>query len=106
MPLRRMAGGHIVHAMFGQKPSAIVSQFSKVILLILGFIRFKASGFGNTDLLFLAIVISLIPAIDEPALNDVSELNNWRDALGILMLAITLSIVIPVPTALLQVLGI
>ncbi len=106
MPLRRMAGGHIVHAMFGQKPSAIVSQFSKVILLILGFIRFKASGFSNTDLLFLAIVISLIPAIDEPALNDVSELNNWRDALGILMLAITLSIVIPVPTALLQVLGI
>jgi hypothetical protein len=106
MPLRRMAGGHIVHAMFGQKPSAIVSQFSKVILLILGFIRFKASGFANTDLLFLAIVISLIPAIDEPALNDVSELNNWRDALGILMLAITLSIVIPVPTALLHVLGI
>lgn len=106
MPLRRLSGGHIVHAMFGQKPSAIVSQLSKVVLLILGFIRFKASGFGNTDLLFLAIAISLIPAIDEPALNDVSELNNWRDALGILMLAITISILIPVPAIVLQLLNI
>ncbi len=106
MPLRRLSGGHMVHAMFGQKPSAIVSQLSKVVLLILGFIRFKASGFGNTDLLFLAIAISLIPAIDEPALNDVSELSNWRDALGILMLALTILILIPVPAFLLQVLNI
>ena len=105
MPLRRLDGGHIVHGMFGQKPSAIVSQFSKVILLILGFIRFKASSFGHTDLLFLAIIVSLIPAIDEPALNDVSELNNWRDTLGIIMLAITLSILIPVPTMFLELLS-
>jgi membrane-associated protease RseP (regulator of RpoE activity) len=106
MPLRRLDGGYIVHAMFGQKPSAIVSQLSKVILLILGVIRFRSSGFGNTDLLFLAIVISLIPAIDEPALNDVSELNNWRDALGVIMLAILVLTLIPVPTVLLQLLDI
>jgi membrane-associated protease RseP (regulator of RpoE activity) len=102
MPLRRLDGGYIVHAMFGQKPSAIVSQLSKVILLILGFIRFRSSGFGNTDLLFLAIVISLIPAIDEPALNDVSELNNWRDTLGVAILAILVLTLIPVPAVLLQ----
>ncbi len=106
MPLRRLDGGYIVHAMFGQKPSAIVSQLSKFILLIVGFIRFRASAFGNTDLLLLAIVISLIPAIDEPALNDVSELNNWRDALGVSILAILVSILIPVPELLLEFLGI
>jgi membrane-associated protease RseP (regulator of RpoE activity) len=106
MPLRRLDGGYIVHAMFGQKPSAIISQLSKVILLILGFIRFRASGFGNTDLLFLAIVISLIPAIDEPALNDVSELNNWRDALGVMVLAILVLTLIPVPAVLMQFLDI
>lgn len=105
MPLRRLDGGHIVHAMFGQKPSTIVSQCSKILLLILGFIRFKASGFGNTDLLFLAIAISLIPAIDEPALNDVSELDRWRDTLGVLMLAITALILMPVPNVLLGILG-
>jgi membrane-associated protease RseP (regulator of RpoE activity) len=106
MPLRRLDGGYIVHAMFGQKPSAIVSQLSKIILVILGVIRFRSSGFGNTDLLFLAIVISLIPAIDEPALNDVSELNNWRDALGVIILAILVLALIPVPTVLMQLLNV
>ena len=106
MPLRRLDGGYIVHAMFGQKPSAIVSQLSKVILLIIGFVRFRASGFVNTDLLFLAIAVSLIPAIDEPALNDVSELNSWRDALGILILGILVLTLIPVPTVLMQILDI
>lgn len=106
MPLRRLDGGYIVHAMFGQKPSAIVSQLSKVVLLIIGFIRFRASGFVNTDLLFLAIAISIIPAIDEPALNDVSELNSWRDALGIVILAILVLTLIPVPTFLMQMLDI
>jgi membrane-associated protease RseP (regulator of RpoE activity) len=106
MPLRRFDGGYIVHAMFGQKPSAIVSQLSKFVLLILGFIRYKSSGFANTDLLFLAIAISLVPAIDEPALNDVSELNLWRDGLGIFMLAILVLILLPVPGILMPLLDI
>jgi membrane-associated protease RseP (regulator of RpoE activity) len=106
MPLRRLDGGYIVHAMFGQKSSAIVSQLSKVILVIVGLIRFRTSGVGNTDLLFLAIVISLIPAIDEPALNDVSELNNWRDALGVLIIGILVLTLIPVPAILIQLLDI
>ncbi len=106
MPLRRFSGGYIVHAMFGQKPSAIVSQLSKILLLIVGFIRFKASGFENRDLLFLAIVVSLIPAIDEPALNDVSELNNWRDALGVSILAILVLMLLPVPEVVMGLLGI
>lgn len=105
MPLRRMDGGYIVHGMFGQKPSAIVSQLSKFLLLILGFIRYKSSAVGHTDLLFLAIAISLIPAIDEPALNDVSELNPWRDGLGIAMLAILALILIPVPSILMPLLN-
>ncbi len=106
MPLRRLDGGYIVHAMFGQKPSAIISHWSKIILVVLGLIRFRSSGFGNTDLLFLAIVIALIPAIDEPALNDVSELNNWRDALGVVILAILVLTLIPIPAALMQILDI
>jgi membrane-associated protease RseP (regulator of RpoE activity) len=106
MPLRRLDGGYIVHAMFGQKPSAIISRWSKAVIVILGLIRFRSSGFGNTDLLFLAIVIGLIPAIDEPALNDVSELNNWRDALGVVILAILVLTLIPVPAALMQILDI
>jgi membrane-associated protease RseP (regulator of RpoE activity) len=106
MPLRRFDGGYIVHAMFGQKPSAIVSQLSKFMLLILGFIRYKSSEFAHTDLLFLAIAISLVPAIDEPALNDVSELNSWRDGLGIFMLILLVLILLPVPGILMPLLDI
>ncbi|WP_310489881.1 site-2 protease family protein [Chamaesiphon sp. VAR_69_metabat_338] len=102
MPLRRLDGGYIVHGMFGQKPSAIVSQLSKIVLVILGIIRFRASSFGNTDLLFLSFIIALIPAIDEPALNDVSDLNNWRDIVGIAILAILVLTLIPVPAILSQ----
>jgi flagellar biosynthesis component FlhA len=54
----------------------------------------------------LAIVISLIPAIDEPALNDVSELNNWRDALGVSILAILVLMLLPVPAVVMGLLGI
>jgi membrane-associated protease RseP (regulator of RpoE activity) len=106
MPLRRLDGGYIVHGMFGQKPSAIVSQLSKIVLVILGIIRFRASGFGNTDLLFLSFIIALIPAIDEPALNDVSDLNNWRDVIGIAILAILILTLIPVPAILTQFLAV
>ena len=106
MPLRRLDGGYIVHAMFGQKTSAIISQVSKLALAFLGFIRYRASDFSNPDLLFLAIAIALIPAIDEPALNDVSEINSWRDALGVVILAILVSILIPVPTVLMQFLNV
>jgi membrane-associated protease RseP (regulator of RpoE activity) len=106
MPLRRLDGGYIVHAMFGQKPSAIISQLSKIALVLLGFIRYRASDFTNPDLLFLAVAISLIPAIDEPALNDVSEIDSWRDVLGVVILAILVSILIPVPTVLMQFLNV
>jgi membrane-associated protease RseP (regulator of RpoE activity) len=106
MPLRRLDGGFIVHAMFGQKPSVAIGQMSKIILLLLGLLRLKASGFVSTDLLFLAIVISLIPAIDEPALNDVSELNNWRDGLGIFALTILVLTFVPMPPVLMYWLGI
>jgi membrane-associated protease RseP (regulator of RpoE activity) len=106
IPLRKLSGGYIVQAMFGQKPSAIVSQLSKFILLLLGLLRWKSSGWVTTDLLFLAIVISLIPAIDEPPLNDVSEINNWRDGLGLVALAILISIFFPVPELLMQWLGV
>jgi membrane-associated protease RseP (regulator of RpoE activity) len=106
LPLRRLDGGYIVHAMFGQKPSVAIGQLSKIIFLLLGLLRFKASGFVSTDLLFLSIVVSLIPAIDEPALNDVSELNNWRDGLGIFALTILVLTLLPIPPVLMNVLGI
>ncbi len=38
----------------------------------------------------------------QPALNDVSELNNWRDFLGLLALTLLASILLPLPGAMAQ----
>jgi hypothetical protein len=57
-------------------------------------------------LLFLSFIIALIPAIDEPALNDVSDLNNWRDVIGIAILTILILTLIPVPAILTQFLAV
>jgi hypothetical protein len=41
-----------------------------------------------------------MPVADEPALNDVSELDNWRDLCGFLALVVLVSIVLPPPATL------
>jgi hypothetical protein len=41
-----------------------------------------------------------MPASDEPALNDVTELDNRRDLWGILALGLLLLIILPLPAGL------
>jgi hypothetical protein len=56
-------------------------------------------SFRVPDLRFWAIILLFMPVADEPALNDVSELDNWRDLLGFLALVILVSILLPAPAA-------
>ena len=46
------------------------------------------------------IIMWLIPLIDQPALNDVTELDNKRDFCGLIALALLILIVLPIPSAL------
>ena len=71
MPVGQLDGGHIVHAMFGHRTAAIIGQSSRFLLLILSFVQ--------RELLLWALLLFLIPIRDEPALNDVTELDNKRD---------------------------
>ncbi|MEM1167782.1 MAG: site-2 protease family protein [Cyanobacteria bacterium P01_H01_bin.35] len=94
MPIGQLDGGHIVHAMFGQRTGMVIGQISRFLLLILAFI--------NKEFLFLAIFLFLLPLVDEPALNDVSELDNKRDFLGLLMLGLLVVILLPAPKMVIQ----
>ena len=94
MPIGKLDGGHIVHAMFGQRTGMVIGQISRFLLLVLAFI--------NKEFLFLAIFLFLLPLADEPALNDVSELDNQRDFLGLLMLGLLVIILLPAPKMLMQ----
>ncbi|HYW20544.1 MAG TPA: site-2 protease family protein [Nodularia sp. (in: cyanobacteria)] len=91
MPVGQLDGGHIVHAMFGQKTAIVIGQISRLLLLLLSLVQ---SGF-----LIWAIILLFIPLIDEPALNDVTELDNKRDILGLMAMALLIIIVLPLPQA-------
>jgi len=91
MPVGQLDGGHIVHAMFGQRTAMVIGQISRLLLLLLSLVQ--------SEFFFWAIILLFVPLIDEPALNDVTELDNKRDILGLLTMVLLLIIVLPLPQA-------
>ncbi len=96
MPVGQLDGGHIVHAMYGQRMGQAVGQIARLLVLLLALI--------HSELLLWAILLFFIPAADDPALNDVSELDDRRDMLGLLALTLLVMIVLPSPGMLTQLL--
>lgn len=94
MPVGQLDGGHIVHAMFGQRSGAAIGQIARLLLLLL--------SLAQPHLLLWAIILFFMPASDEPALNDVTELDSRRDILGLLSLGLLLLIILPTPGFLAQ----
>ena len=92
MPVGQLDGGHIVHAMYGQRTGAVIGQICRFLVLGLAFV--------HGELLIWAILLFFIPAVDEPALNDVSELDDKRDLWGLFALTLLVLIVLPTPGAL------
>jgi membrane-associated protease RseP (regulator of RpoE activity) len=97
MPVGQLDGGHIIHAMYGQRSGARIGQVARILLLLLSFAQPQLPY-----LMVWAVILFLLPATDEPALNDVTELDNRRDLWGILTMALLLLIILPVPNFLAQ----
>jgi membrane-associated protease RseP (regulator of RpoE activity) len=96
MPVGQLDGGHIVHAMFGQRTGAIIGQISRFLVLALSFVQ--------PEFLLWAILLFFIPVVDEPALNDVSDLDNQRDFWGLIALSLLVVIILPAPAIITQIL--
>ena len=94
MPVGQLDGGHIVHAMFGQTKAAIIGQVTRLLMFVL--------AIAQPAYLLWAVILLLMPIADQPALNDVSELDNLRDFLGLLSLAVLIVILLPVPGTIAQ----
>ncbi|MGB3291954.1 MAG: site-2 protease family protein [Phormidesmis sp.] len=88
MPVGQLDGGHIVHAMYGQRMAAVVSQVARLLMLAISFVY--------NEFFLWAILLLFIPAA-EPALNDVSELDDARDFLGLFALTLLVLIILPAP---------
>jgi hypothetical protein len=82
---------------YGQRVGAIIGNVARWLLLAL--------SFSQSHLLLWALLLFMLPAMDEPALNDVTELNGWRDVTGLIMLAVLLLIIMPAPASLMTWLG-
>ncbi len=98
LPIGRLDGGQIVHAIFGQRKGMIIGQITWLLIVIRAFI--------TPEFLIVVIVLLFIPLTDEPALNDVSDLNNGRDFLGLAILAVLVSILLPTPESIIRLLQI
>lgn len=94
MPVGQLDGGHIIHGMFGQRTAIAVSWISRWLILILGLI--------HSAFLLWAILLFFMPIVDQPALDDVTELNDFRDFLGLATLTLLVLIIIPVPHLLVE----
>jgi membrane-associated protease RseP (regulator of RpoE activity) len=97
MPIGSLDGGRIIHAVYGQRVGAIIGNVSRWLLLAL--------AISQNHLLLWALLLFLLPAMDEPALNDVTELNGPRDLIGLLMLVVLVLIIVPAPAIVLRWLG-
>ncbi|WP_267384620.1 site-2 protease family protein [Cyanobacterium sp. uoEpiScrs1] len=94
MPVGQLDGGHIVHGMFGQRIAIIIGQFTRLFILVLGIIR--------QEFLLWAILLFFMPNSEQTALNDVTELDNKRDVLGLFSLALLIMILLPLPRTVAQ----
>jgi membrane-associated protease RseP (regulator of RpoE activity) len=89
MPVGQLDGGHIVHAMFGQRSAIAIGQITRFLLLGLWLV--------HRDLWLWVLILFLLPITDEPALNDITDLDNQRDFLGLVAMVLLVAIVLPVP---------
>ncbi|MEM9804576.1 MAG: site-2 protease family protein [Cyanobacteria bacterium P01_D01_bin.56] len=89
MPVGQLDGGHIVHAMYGRWGGAAIGNIARILVAAMVFIQ--------SEYLLWALLLLFMPSQDDPALDDVSELNGWRDALGLLAMALLVMIILPMP---------
>lgn len=94
MPVGQLDGGHMVHAMFGQGKALIIGQITRILVIMLALVR--------GEFLLWAIILIFMPVTDQPALNDVTELDNSRDFLGLLALILLITILLPLPPTVAQ----
>jgi len=90
VPVGQLDGGHIVHAIYGQQMGANVGRVTRWLVLLLALTV-------QPWLLLWALLLLVITSADEPALNDVAELDEGRELLGLAMLSWLVLILLPVP---------
>ena len=99
LPIGQLDGGHIAHAMFGQRAGATIGSVAMWTLLLLGL-------FVWPGLLTWAIIVFFIAGRGAPPLNDVTPLQPAQRRVGYAAFAILALIITPLPHTLWSAAGI
>ncbi len=100
LPIGQLDGGHIAHALFGRKKGDTIGTVALFSLFLLGL--FVWSGF----LMWAIIAFFIAGTKSAPPLNDLSPLDSRRVAIGAFAFILLFLILMPVPHAFYQSLGI
>jgi membrane-associated protease RseP (regulator of RpoE activity) len=99
MPAGQLDGGRIVQAVYGRKTAGWTTIATLIFLTIAALINSLALYWGG-------IILVLLRDLERPMLNEVSELDGDRDALGIFALFWMLVTLLPMTSAVAEQLGI
>jgi membrane-associated protease RseP (regulator of RpoE activity) len=100
LPIGQLDGGHIAHALFGRKKGNTIGMVALFSIFLLGL--FVWSGF----LMWAIIVFFIAGTKSAPPLNDISPLDPSRVVIGAIAFILLFLILMPVPHAFYQTLGI
>ena len=98
IPIGQLGGGHIVHAMYGHQMGTNIGKVTRVLVVLLAFTL-------QPWLRAWMLVVLLLTSTDEPALNDVTDLDERRDLLGLFTLTILTVVILPLPPPLQVLMG-
>jgi membrane-associated protease RseP (regulator of RpoE activity) len=92
LPIGQLDGGHIARAVFGHRTGSSISTVAMWSLFLLAL-------FVWPGLMMWAVLVFFLAGRPTPPLNDVTDLNPVRKAIGYLSFAILAAILLPLPHA-------
>jgi membrane-associated protease RseP (regulator of RpoE activity) len=94
IPIGVLDGGNLIQSIFGDRKATLVGQVSRLFLL-------SAALLVQPWLRIYALLAFLFDTHKSPTLDNVSELNNWQDVIGLMLIGVSILIMMPVPKFLL-----
>ena len=99
MPAGQLDGGRIVQAIYGRKTAGRTTIFTLILLALVSLV--------NPLALYWAVLILILQrTLERPCLEDITEPDDARAALGLLALFLTLTVLLPLTPSLAGRLGI
>jgi membrane-associated protease RseP (regulator of RpoE activity) len=94
MPFDLLDGGNLVIAMFGHRQAVQIARISRLVLLAIAVLT-------QPWLRIYSLLLFLLPTPRPLILNESIEIGKARDLIGMILIAIALLIILPIPKALL-----